>query len=250
MVTRILQYMIFLVSLSTCLSVSASVTITGSRIIYPSDAKSIDVQLKNNDNIPYVIQTWFDNGDVNSKPDQISEAPFVVTPPVFRIQPEAGQIIRVIYNSKKVYPKDRESVFWFNVLEIPPSNLGGQAHKNTMMVMLRNRMKIFYRPESIGKPGDVLKGLKVYLDTSSSKVDCLVIDNQQPWYISLVNVEIIYGERKYRVTPEMIPPYTAKKYQVCSLTNKNRKQGAVTLSAINDQGARISETYKIDAKEH
>ncbi|MDI5818937.1 fimbria/pilus periplasmic chaperone, partial [Salmonella enterica subsp. enterica serovar Kentucky] len=37
----------------------ASVTILGSRIIYPSTASSVDVQLKNNDAIPYIVQTWF-----------------------------------------------------------------------------------------------------------------------------------------------------------------------------------------------
>ena len=32
----------------------ASVTIIGSRIIYPSTAPSVDVQLKNNDAFPYI----------------------------------------------------------------------------------------------------------------------------------------------------------------------------------------------------
>lgn len=79
----------------------ASVTILGSRIIYPSTASSVDVQLKNNDAIPYIVQTWFDDGDMNTSPENSSAMPFIATPPVFRIQPKAGQVVRVIYNNTK-----------------------------------------------------------------------------------------------------------------------------------------------------
>lgn len=54
----------------------ANVTILGSRVIYPASAKTVDVQLKNNGDIPYVIQAWFDNGDANSQPEQSSQTPF------------------------------------------------------------------------------------------------------------------------------------------------------------------------------
>ncbi|ECK7329236.1 fimbria/pilus periplasmic chaperone, partial [Salmonella enterica subsp. enterica] len=101
-----------------------SVTILGSRIIYPSTASSVDVQLKNNDAIPYIVQTWFDDGDMNTSPENSSAMPFIATPPVFRIQPKAGQVVRVIYNNTKKLPQDRESVFWFNVLQVPPTNIG------------------------------------------------------------------------------------------------------------------------------
>ncbi|MDI6535746.1 fimbria/pilus periplasmic chaperone [Pantoea ananatis] len=70
----------------------ANVTILGSRVIYPASAKTVDVQLKNNGDIPYVIQAWFDNGDANSQPEQSSQTPFIVTPPVFRIQPRRAKL--------------------------------------------------------------------------------------------------------------------------------------------------------------
>ncbi|MDQ0432932.1 P pilus assembly chaperone PapD [Pantoea agglomerans] len=61
MYSRIMLFplkMVILIFLMTFISdnVQASVTILGSRIIYPGNALSVDVQLKNNDNIPYVIQ--------------------------------------------------------------------------------------------------------------------------------------------------------------------------------------------------
>ena len=75
---RIAQYLLYLPCvLMLTNTVSASVTILGSRIIYPAGALSVDVQLKNNDDIPYVIQTWFDEGDVNATPAQGAKIPFL-----------------------------------------------------------------------------------------------------------------------------------------------------------------------------
>ena len=87
----------------------ASVTIIGSRIIYPSTAPSVDVQPKNNDAFPYIVQTWFDDGDIDLKPENASTIPFISTPPVFRILPKSGQIVRIVYGANKSLPQDRES---------------------------------------------------------------------------------------------------------------------------------------------
>ena len=71
----------------------ASVTMTGTRIIYDSTAKSADVQLKNNDNFPYIVTSWFDSGNIHDAPEKGRDIPFVVTPPVSRIQPNSGQVL-------------------------------------------------------------------------------------------------------------------------------------------------------------
>lgn len=152
-----LRYLMVLLVLLLPVAMSwASVTIVGSRIIYPSTIPSVDVQLKNNDDFPYVVQTWFDNGDMRIGPENASGIPFIATPPVFRIQPKAGQVVRVVYSQSKALPNDRESVFWFNALQVPPANIGGRQ-QNKVLVMLRTRIKLFYRPEGIGSPGNLAK---------------------------------------------------------------------------------------------
>ncbi|MDI8106872.1 fimbria/pilus periplasmic chaperone, partial [Salmonella enterica subsp. enterica serovar Anatum] len=42
------------------------------------------------------------------------------------------------YNNTKKLPQDRESVFWFNVLQVPPTNIGSDSGQNKMLVMLRS----------------------------------------------------------------------------------------------------------------
>lgn len=70
----------------------ASVTILGSRIIYPSTASSVDVQLKNNDAIPYIVQTWFDDGDMNTSPENSSAMPFIATRRYFVFNPKQARL--------------------------------------------------------------------------------------------------------------------------------------------------------------
>lgn len=76
---------------------------TGTRIIYDGAAKSTDVHLKNKDAIPYVVQSWFDNGNMADGPEKSAQVPFIATPPAFRIQPGEGQIIRIVYTQGKNY---------------------------------------------------------------------------------------------------------------------------------------------------
>jgi chaperone protein EcpD len=47
-------------------------------------------------------------------------------------------------------PQDRESVFWLNVLEIPPKPVGKANH---IQLTVRSRLKLFYRPAGLaGSP--------------------------------------------------------------------------------------------------
>lgn len=56
-------------------------------------------------------------------------------------------------------PQDRESVYWFNILQIPPSNLEGTENKNRMLIMLRTR-ETFLSPGSIITTHGTIKKLK------------------------------------------------------------------------------------------
>lgn len=228
--------------------VDASVTLLGTRVIYPAEMKSVDVQLKNKDNIPYVIQTWFDDGNPNSKPEDITATPFISTPPVFRIQPQSGQVVRIIIKDKNSLPQDRESVFWFNVLQIPPSIMDDISSKNSMMIMLRNRLKIFYRPVAIGRPDNIFKGLAVKQVFDSRNGIGLEINNSQPWNVSLVNLSLKTTGKVFRSQGEMLAPFSRKTFWFKNSKNISKSAGAATLTVINDQGATINESYRVNAQ--
>lgn len=225
-----------------------SVTILGSRIIYPEKSGSVDVLLKNNDDIPYVIQTWFDDGDTDSQPQKQNNAIFISSPPVFRIQPRSGQIIRVIFSSSRKLATDRETLGWFNMLQIPPSNLDDSKNKNAMLVIVRNRIKTFYRPAAIGNPGNILKNLKLTYVYDLKKGGGVEIENPQPWHASIVDIKANINSGTYKSDAEMIPPFSKKTFWFNSSKLRPNDSGEVIVAAINDQGARLSERYNINHK--
>ncbi|WP_077128937.1 fimbria/pilus periplasmic chaperone, partial [Shigella sonnei] len=100
----------------TCMAFSSSsiadIVISGTRVIYKSDQKSVNVRLENKGNNPLLVQSWLDTGDNNAEPGSIT-VPFTATPPVSRIDAKRGQTIKLMYTASTSLPKDRESVFWF-----------------------------------------------------------------------------------------------------------------------------------------
>ncbi|KAF6661928.1 fimbria/pilus periplasmic chaperone [Pantoea sp. EKM101V] len=229
--------LLLLFSFFICGSTLASVVMTGSRVIYPSDAKSVDVQLKNNDDFPYVIQAWFDSGDNNSTP-ATGKAPFVVTPPTFRIAAKDGQVMRIFFTGGNTLPQDRESVFYFNFLQLPPENLSGDKG-NQMVVLLKNRMKLFYRPASLKTNP---KKIFDYLTFSNISPSGIRITNTSPYYISLSKVAVRNAVAK-KAAP-MISPFSSVDVALTSGKTTGNTQG-IEIGLINDYGATVTHEYPI-----
>jgi P pilus assembly chaperone PapD len=123
------------------LQLNASVIMTGTRIIYNEGSRSVDVNLKNQSDFPMLCRRGLMTGRCPVGRMPLSGFP-LSPPPVFRIQPGAGQVVKVTFTGGLNLPDDRESVFYFNFLQVPPSNINKNDVKNKMLVMLRNRVKI------------------------------------------------------------------------------------------------------------
>jgi len=127
-------------------SANATVVIGGTRVVYPAQESEMTVKLSNEGGRSALVQVWLDTGDSSQSPSDI-KVPFVLTPPVFRLDPGKGQTIRLRYTHEAL-PKDKESLFWFNVLEVPPKETG---KVNTLELAIRTRIKLLFRPQ--GLPG-------------------------------------------------------------------------------------------------
>ena len=91
----------------TCMAFSSSsiadIVISGTRVIYKSDQKSVNVRLENKGNNPLLVQSWLDTGDDNAEPGSIT-VPFTATPPVSRIDAKRGQTIKLMYTASTSLP--------------------------------------------------------------------------------------------------------------------------------------------------
>jgi len=222
----------------------SSVTMIGSRIIYPEGSKSVNVEFKNADAIPYAVQGWFDSGDVNSTA-QTGRAPFTASPALFRIMPGSGQVMRVTFTGNPAsLPDDRESVLYFNFLQIPPSNAleNMDNRQNKMLIMLKNRVKVFYRPKAIlpavASAPDLIK-----VRTEAAQGNIRVhVKNASPIHISMVSITLKDGKKEVKQRADMISPFSEKSYLFKTSTG-----GGLTavIEYISDQGARISKEYAV-----
>ncbi|HAV4758803.1 TPA: fimbria/pilus periplasmic chaperone, partial [Acinetobacter baumannii] len=72
----------------------AEIVLHGTRVIYPSDAREVNLQLSNNGTAPSLVQAWIDDGNAKSTPDE-ANVPFIITPPISRVEPSKGQTLRI-----------------------------------------------------------------------------------------------------------------------------------------------------------
>ena len=214
----------------------ASVVITGTRVIYSGDAREKTVQMTNKDAFPNVVQAWIDVNDPASTPDT-AKAPFLVNPTVSRMAPGSGQTLRIIYTGSGL-PQDRESLFHLNVLQIPPRN-AAKADQNQMLLMLRNRLKLFYRPAGIaGSPEQLPEKLHFSLMRSGSGWN-VKVENPTGYHASFGGATLSVGERHWKLRPSMVAPMGTALWQAEKASALPTGIARLSALLINDYGARV-----------
>lgn len=127
--------------IASATSAHAAIALDRTRAIFPGDQKSISLSITNENSAkPYLAQSWMEN----VKGEKIT-APFTVVPPLQRVEPGKKSLVRINNIAATSLPQDRESVYWFNIREIPPKS----DKANVIQVALQTRIKVFYRPTSI-----------------------------------------------------------------------------------------------------
>jgi len=152
---RAMTWMTALLAGALALPASAAVTLQGTRIVHDAGkGRDVTVKATNSGDQPAMVQVWIDDGDSHARPENV-RTPFRLTPADPRLlQAHQGQAYRVTYAprpSEAPLPTDRESVFYFNLLDIPPKPTDA-AGKNLLQFAVRTRVKLFHRPA--GLPGN------------------------------------------------------------------------------------------------
>lgn len=212
----------------------SSVVVQGTRIIYPESAKEITVKMTNQGKTPLLVQSWLDDGHENGDPAKM-KLPFIVTPPVSRLDPTKGQSVRITWTGQPL-PQDRESIFWFNVLEIPPKTASAEG-SSKLNLALRSRIKFFYRPKNL--PGSFIDGLNNV--SWSIKNNAITLKNTSPYYLSIVGGNVWVGEKKYTYKAKMLSPFSEQNFAVPQLTTAAVSK--VSWTGLNDYGA-VTEVVK------
>lgn len=203
-------------------SAAAGIQVDESRVIYNGNAKSASLDIRNDQNDTYMVQTWLDRGDASKTPKDI---PIQVIPPVLKLAGNKEAILRFIYAGQGL-PQDRETVFWVNVQEIPPA----PKEANTLQIAVRTRVKLFYRPASLNTSLEQqVENLKWHKQN-----DTLVVDNAGPLNItfSVLKVKNAAG-KQWQVNADMVNAFGKL---TVKLPDGAESANSVQASYINDFG--------------
>ncbi|MEG0008452.1 MAG: fimbria/pilus periplasmic chaperone [Aeromonas sp.] len=176
----------------------AALNLMQTRVIYQGGEASLLV--RNDGTEPSLLQAWVDRGDEQQGPAEVS-SPFLVVPPMMRLGAARGQTLRILGSELERLPRDRESLFWLNVLGLPPKASASQA---SVQLAYRTRIKLFYRPPGLqGSAAEAVTRLRW-----QTQAQGLSVSNPSPFHVNLSEVLLEIGAGKTRWQPGgLIPPY-------------------------------------------
>ena len=158
-----------------CSNAMAAFVLNGTRFIYEEGKRNVSFEVTNNADDTYGGQVWVDNVSQNNGVYMIP------APPFFKIAPKEKQIVRIMNLDGKLLPKDRESLFWLNVQEIPPKP---KTDGNVLAVAVNTRVKLFFRPKNLimDRKGAEKKIQIVHRGNST------FLKNPTPYYFAITKV--------------------------------------------------------------
>ncbi|MFJ9991371.1 molecular chaperone [Pseudomonas putida] len=216
----------------------ASVVINGTRVIYPAVEREVSIRLTNNGTFPSLVQSWVDSGDSRQVP-QDSDAPFLLMPPVTRIDPGKGQTLRLMAE-RVAQGREAESVFWLNVLEIPPAPSGEQAQQNTLQMAFRTRIKIFYRPAGLSQAGATQAPEQLqWRAVRDADGWALACSNPTRYHVSFNSVALVdtpYSNRQ----AGMVAPGATLLFPMQGLLREPAAGAGVKFESLNDYGSIVT----------
>ena len=202
----------------TATTANASVVLGGTRVIYEGNKKEASIAVRNDESKPFLVQSWVENYNNADK----TKPPFTVTPPLFRIEGESANAMRIVLTDPKL-PSDKESVYWLNVKSIPSTDPNAQ---NSLTISINNKIKLIYRPVGVPSAEAATAYEKLTFEKQGSM---LKAKNPTPYYVSFG--ELTIGSKELD-NPGMVPPMGEASWNISGIQGNN-----VTWSAVNDHGA-------------
>jgi chaperone protein EcpD len=235
-------------ALFSTVTAHASVVINNTRIIYPQNDKEVTVRLESKNQAPVLVQAWLDNGDEHSTPEATG-IPFIATPPIFRMEPGKQQVVRLAFTGEDL-PSKQESLFWFNLLEIPAQAQNAQQ-SNQLQVAFRSRIKLFFRPAALPYGVEAAPGKLQWRHESSAQGQVLEVFNPTPYHVTFDQIEVLEAQQRHARkaatsgAENMVAPGGRNRFELPSLKAPPGKAATVEFQTLDDFGGTVSHSTKV-----
>ncbi|EHH6605186.1 molecular chaperone [Escherichia coli] len=210
------------------------------RIIYnDGDKNGAALTIENKSSEPYLLQSLvrpvdLNTGDVDLNVSHSAVMPFIVTPPLTRL--EAGQNLQLrIRRNGQPLPLDRESVFFISMKSLPAQSQNSDSGQMVMTVI--SNIKLFYRPQGLAKQvvADVTKTLKF-----SKQGNKLIATNPSPYWCTFAKLKIGTIALDKAALRLMVPPFGQQSYTV-----PQEASGEISWQLIDEDGWNTEEARQI-----
>lgn len=167
---------LFMSGMSTA---QAAISLDRTRIVYDGSEKSVSVNIANeNKQLPYLAQSWLEN----EQGVKVKQGALAIVPPVQRLEPGGKGMVRIMQTpSAASLPQDRESLFYFNLREIPPKS----EKANVLQIALQTRIKLFYRPAGLKSESNAVWQDQLVLHVVAGGYR---IENPTPYYVTVIGL--------------------------------------------------------------
>ncbi|SSW64572.1 fimbrial biogenesis chaperone [Achromobacter agilis] len=200
----------------------ASISLSATRIIVLESKQEASISVRNS-GTPVLVQSWLESNTAGTSDD----LPFAVTPPLAKVAAPGQQLMRVLYaGGHSGLPRDRESVMWLNVQEIPQST-GGD---NQLQIAVRQRIKVFFRPTMIEGASTDAPGSLRWAVAQDAGRPALKVTNPSMYHVSFAYLGIVGG--KELPTPEMLAPGETRLLRADGVARNSK----ISIRIINDFG--------------
>lgn len=220
---------LFAVALLGAMSASpvmGAITLDRTRVVFDGNQTSVSLNISNqNKQLPYLAQGWIEDEQGNK-----IQSPLTVLPPVQRIEPgKLSQIKIQALPSVKLLVQDRETLYYFNLREIPPKS----TKPNTLQIALQTRIKLFYRPSGI----EIEKNAPPPQEkiTLSKQGGRYLVNNSTAYYITFVDASSKKDAASVTgFEPLIVPPKSSLPLTVSASSLGSNP----VLTYVNDYGGR------------
>ncbi|RKU00896.1 molecular chaperone EcpD [Burkholderia sp. Nafp2/4-1b] len=217
----------------------ASVVIGGTRVVYPEKEREVTVKLTNEGDRPSLVHAWIDDGRANALPDD-SKVPFMLTPPLFRLDPKKGQSLRLIYTQEPL-AQDKETLYWLNVLDVPPQAADDPDAPNLLQLAFRSRIKLFFRPAAL--QGEADESAEKVIWNFAPKAGggyTLQAKNPTPYHVTFTKLTVKSGGTTWtNDTGGMVKPGGTEQFDVGHVPSPPSGPFEVDYTFLNDYGGGV-----------
>lgn len=215
----------------------AAISLDRTRVVFPGNEKSVSLTVRNqNHELPYLAQGWLEDEQGTKLEGQSA---FTVLPPVQRVEPKGQTQVKIqAMPGASQLPQDRESLFYFNLREIPPKS----DKANVLQIALQTRIKMFYRPAALAEAAAKQQATPYQEQLTLTKNgDSYTVTNPTPYFVTLIGASAKKaGDVVPGFEPLMVPPKGSAK-----LGGSAAALGAApVLVYVNDYGGQPSLTFR------